>query len=363
MRARSLVATAATCTLALGAVAGATSPAEAKAAPEVTVLAKRLVSPLSVAVDTDGTRYFSQNFAGLLMRQTPGAAPEVVYEAKQGAEVGAVSVAGGIVTFAVSEGDNAKGTVYRMDAEGKVTRLAKLHVAEKQLNPDGKVRYGFRKLDASCADKVTSVPVGYTGVVETHPYATATSGTTTYVADAGANAVFAIDESGEVRAVGPVPAARVVVTKATAKAFDLPRCVVGKPYYFESVPTDVEVGPDGKLYVSSLPGGPEDASLGANGAVFRIKPGNGRAKKVVRGLVSASGLAVAANGDIFVAELFRGRIAKVRAGSTKVRTFAEAVLPSAVEIGGDGAVYATVNSLVGLEPGQKPKGKLVRLGS
>jgi hypothetical protein len=365
MRARSLAAAAAALSLAGTALAttAVAAPSADKAQPETTVLAKKLFSPLSLAVDAEGTRYFSQNFAGLLMRQTPGGKPEVVYQAKKGAEVGAISVDGSVVTFAVSEGDNAKGTVYRMDAEGTVTRVAKLHTAEKALNPDGKVRYGFRNLAASCAKKVKGIPVSYAGVVETHPYATASSGGTTYVADAGANAVFAIDEAGEVSAVGAVPAARVVVSKQAAKAFDLPACVVGKAYYFEAVPTDVEVGPDGKLYVTSLPGGPEDPILGANGAVFKIKPGNGRAKKVVRGLVSASGVAVAENGDLFVAELFSGRIVRVKAGSTKVKTYVEAPLPSAVEIGDDGRMYATVSSLVGLEPGQKPKGQLVQIGS
>lgn len=49
-------------------------------------------------------------------------------------------------------------------------------------------------------------------------------------------------------------------------------CVVGHEYAFEPMPTDVEIGPDGWLYVSSFPGGPEDPSLGARGAIFRINP-------------------------------------------------------------------------------------------
>ena len=56
---------------------------------------------------------------------------------------------------------------------------------------------------------------------------------------------------------------------------EAPACVVGEEYAFEPVPTDVEFGPDGWLYVSSLPGGPEDASLGARGAVFRVNPWTG----------------------------------------------------------------------------------------
>ena len=36
-----------------------------------------------------------------------------------------------------------------------------------------------------------------------------------------------------------------------AAAFGLPDCVVGVTYAFESVPTDVEVGPDGQLKIET----------------------------------------------------------------------------------------------------------------
>lgn len=364
MRARPLVATAAALTLAGATLAGSTSAAgakaaHAKAAPEVAVLAKNLVSPLSVAVDTTGTRYFSQNFAGLLMRQLPGGAPEVVFAGPKKAEVGAVSVDSGTgaVTFAVSQGNNEKGTIYRLSEEG-VVKLAAIHPAEKKLNPDRLVRYGFRSLARSCVDKLPEAfgPASYTGVTETHPYATTTLDGTTYVADAGANAVFSVGAAGKVEAVAAIPAAKATITAAIAAAQKLPRCAIGKKYFFESVPTDIEVGPDGRLYVTSLPGGPEDGSAGALGAVFRVDPATGKVRKVAGGLVSATGLAVAPNGDLYVAELFRGRIAKVRAGSDRVRTFLEVPLPSDVELGPDG-VYAAIKSL----PGKKPKGTLIAI--
>ena len=46
--------------------------ADSAAKPSTQTLAKDLLSPLSLAVSRDGTTYFSQNFAGLLMRQKPG---------------------------------------------------------------------------------------------------------------------------------------------------------------------------------------------------------------------------------------------------------------------------------------------------
>ncbi len=59
------------------------------------------------------------------------------------------------------------------------------------------------------------------------------------------------------------------VTKESAAALELPDCVVGVTYAFEPVPTDVEVGKDGYLYVTTLPGGPESPALGARGSSGR----------------------------------------------------------------------------------------------
>lgn len=43
-------------------------------------------------------------------------------------------------------------------------------------------------------------------------------------------------------------------------------CFVGRTYWFEPVPTDIEVGRGGQLYVPSLLGGPEGDELGARGS-------------------------------------------------------------------------------------------------
>ena len=67
--------------------------------------------------------------------------------------------------------------------------------------------------------------------------------------------------------------------------------------------------------------------------MFSVDPSTGKVKQVAGGLVSAKDLAVAANGDIYVAELFRGRIAKIKPATGKVRRFIELPLPATVEIG------------------------------
>ncbi len=122
----------------------------------------------------------------------------------------------------------------------------------------------------------------------------------------------------------------------------MPDCAVGLTYNFEPVPTDVELGPDGKLYVTVLPGGPESPSLGNRGKVYRVDPSSGATDVVVAGLLTATGLAVAGNGDIYVNELFAGRVNRLRGDALQVFKFR--ALPSDVEVVGE-HVWATVNAL------------------
>jgi glucose/arabinose dehydrogenase len=150
---------------------------------------------------------------------------------------------------------------------------------------------------------------------------------------------------------------KVKITKGAAEANGLPACTVGKKFALEAVPTDIEVGPDGQLYVTSLPGGPEDGSLGLNGRVLKVNPATGQVSTVADGLLSPTGVAVASNGDVYVAQLFKGVISKIKAGKHKARTYLRVPFPAAVEVTPTG-LLATINAL---PMGEKPKGKVVTI--
>ena len=323
------------------------------ARPEV----RGLVTPLSLAVGDEGTVHVSENFAGRLVEVTPDGRRRVVASVRRGGEIGAVSVHEGVVTYAVSRGNNEVGKIRQVRADGTDRGLADLGRHERADNADGDVTYGFSSLSRKCEARLPGYvrPARYAGHVETHPYASTSHDGTVYVADAGANTVVAISEAGDISTLAVVPPAKAKVTKSMARRNGLPRCTVGSRYRFEAVPTDVEVGPDGQLYVTSLPGGPEDGSVGRLGAVYRIDPGTGAIEKVVRGLLSATGLAVADNGDLYVAELFGGRIVRVADGTGEPTTLRRVTLPGDLEIAG-GRLWATTEVLVGAGPGEKPGG-------
>ena len=363
MRTPRLLAAVAVSALAAGALAAVPSAsAEPAAKPTAKTLARHLVGPLSVAVDGDDV-YVTQNFTGVLNRLRPGKDPKVVYSSSAGNEVGGVSVRRGTVVFTETasdaEGNPSDSWLKRIGENGKVKTLARVRAYENAKNPDGAITYGVREITEECAADWPTEELGpptYAGLPDSHPYATYQAAQKVYVADAGMNAVLAVSPSGSIRTVAVTPAVPVEITQELATGMGLPDCVVGLTYYGESVPTDVELGPDGKLYVTTEGGG-----LGEQfplGSVYRIDPKSGKTAKVVGGLMAPTGLAVSPRGSLFIAQLLAGEISKVRPGSHKARTFAPVGLPGDVDIS-DGDVYATIDVLPPEEGA--PNGKVVRL--
>jgi len=312
-----------------------------------TVLARGQAGPLSLDVSPRGTVWYSQNFAGMLMRILPGGEPRMVARTVRGKELGAVSVSKGVVTFATTSPDGRTRLVERR-RNGSIHQVANLSRFERRHNPDADAEYGIPDLDPSCVDEwpvQQAGPPSYTGIVESHPYASVTMRGVRYVADAAGNSIVRVRRNGTVSAAAVLPPQPVEITAEGAEASGLPECAVGHTYSFEPVPTDVERSGHGTLYVTLLPGGPEDPSLGARASVLRVDPSDGSSEVVADGLLSATGLAVARNGDIYVAELFGNRIRRIPAGEDHAVRWRTSTLPGDVEFA-DGRVWATRKVLI-----------------
>jgi hypothetical protein len=318
-----------------------------------TVLARGQVSPLSLDVSPRGAVWYSQNFAGLLMRIRPGGEPKVVASTRNGKELGAVSFSKGRVTFATTGSKGGTALMVRRPG-GAIVKLANLSRYEKRKNPDAGAQYGITTgLDQSCADQWPVDQIGpptYSGIVESHPYATVSMKGKRYVADAAANAILRVRRDGKITTAAVLPPQPVEITAEAAEATGIPACAVGETYAFEPVPTDVERRGQ-MLYVTLLPGGPEDPSLGARASVLRVDPSDGSSDVVADGLLSATGLAIARNGDMYVAELFGNRIRRIPAGMDHAVRWRTSTMPGDVELA-DGRVYATRKVLA--------KGQVVR---
>jgi hypothetical protein len=336
----------------LGGGANAAPPGD----PEV--IAKGVPSPLSLAVAKDGSAYVTANFAGMLWHVAKGQPPQVLYTAKEkGAEVAGVSRSGSTVTFAVS----GKNKVVKQMVNGaKPTKLADVGKYEATKNPDAGVTYGLQGATADCAAQWPVKDLGpatYTGIVDSHPYSTYTTDKGVYVGEAAGNDILWVRNDGKIKTVALLPPTPITITAEAAQGMGIPACAVGLDYWFEPVPTDVELGNDGWLYVSSLPGGPEDGSLGPLGRVYKVNPKSGKVKLVADGFMSTVDVAVASNGDVYVAELFPGTIKKIKAGSSKAKPFAQLTQVGAIELS-KGYLYATDNALIGQK---NPKGMVVRM--
>ena len=314
------------------------------------VVVDGLVSALSTAVADDGTVYASQNFASLITKVAPAGEPEVIFADEGHREIGALSVDGDVLTFsATSMGGTPSAKVYTLSPEGQ-TRIANTWAFERANNPDGDRTYGIKGLSKSCTSDiprdVRPFVVAHPGVTESHPYATALSGDTTYVADAAANAIFAVDGGG-ISTLALLPAVKVEVTRKLRRHLGLPKCTQGKTFKGEPVPTDVEVGPDGNLYVTTLGGG-----LGESmplGAVYRVTTPAGAVSKLTDGLMSPTGIAISPTGTAYVSMLFPGIVLEIPLGG-EPGTFAELPFPGDVEVEGD-SVYVTRTGLTDPDEG------------
>jgi hypothetical protein len=345
--------------------------------------AEGLATPLSLAVDAEESILVTQNFAGLLSRVHDDGTTTTLYQGKEGWDVGGVEMRHGITYFVESIGagvgipENLQGHLKSIDEDGDVRTIADLARYERKHNPDGDQHYGFSDdVSDKCLEGWPEFPPArYKGTVDSHPYGVAVKGGKAYVADAGANAILEVDlESGDISTLAVLPPRPVKIQAETLVPVDMegntmpvPECVVGEKYAFEFVPTDVEFGPDGRLYVTSLPGGPEDPSLGARGAVFRVDPWDGDVHLWADDILTPTGLAIADNGDIYVASLFGGNILKLSCWGDHRSEFVTVNQPAAVEFQA-GHLFATVDALSGAPagPGAAPpaeqfNGKVVRI--
>lgn len=332
---------------------------------KTTTLADGLLSPLRLALGAGKSVDVAQSFGGTVDRiRSDGSIQQL--DAMPGYSSGSVSRFGGTTyyTMTVGAGEGVpeanESLLKSIDKRGKIRTITDIAEYERSANPDGGTIYGFRDLDEEClAAQVNLGPFArYPGAQDSNPYATVALGGYVLVADAGANAIFKVDRKGKVSTVAVLPAIPLEITEERAAALGVDPCAVGSTYYLEPVPTDIEFGWNGKLYVTSLPGGPEDPSLGALGSVFAVNLWKGTSAQVAAGLVSPTGVAVDRRGNLYVAELFANRISVIPRGSSTAQPLLEATLPGEVELRGS-TLYATTDVLPG--EGTPPDGKVIKV--
>ena len=190
-----------------------------------------------------------------------------------------------------------------------------------QVQPSG--RWHF---DADISDfERANNPAG--GPVDSNPYGVLVLSGDKYVTDAGGNALLRVAANGNVSLVATLPTA---------------------PNGAEPVPTEVERGPDGALYVSLLTGVPFTA--GAAG-VYKIVDGN--AQLAQGGFKTVIDFTFGPDGSMYVLENatsptgFGGPGRLTRVAPDGARTVITTALnrPTSVLVGDDGAIYVSNNGV------------------
>lgn len=360
----------------IGAVAlVATSAMPASAGDEV--VADNLVSPLGFAVGDDGTLYVAEAFAGLLTKiETDGTRTELASAPPGSGTAGVALSPKGHAFYTLTlppevgtPPETALAVAYR---NGGHKRLASLSDYEAANNPDAGNEYGIIK-DGKCYNRLTryekqiGMPVRYKGQIESNPYAVAwQSPSNLLVADAAGNDILRV-RNGRVSTVAVLPPIAQELDKPTVRQVmrqinrklenkgkdPLPKnyfdSCIGEKYASNPVPTDVEIGPDGNLYVSTLPGFPE---LPGYARIFKVDPSTGAYSTAAKGLTGATDLAVAHDGTMYVTELFAYQVSTINPGDKTASSSTFVECPTAVEIGHGGDVYVAHNGVCDDTPGE-----------
>ncbi len=307
MRLHLLVAATVTTSLALLAPAQTASAGH----PRVTPLTTDVGAPFNLAVSSEGL-YVADGFPGIVSRLTDGTLTPVVTDAPGTA---GVDKHGGYLAYTTTVSDpqtdvTTASALHIMGPGGTV--VADTLAYENAQNPDQVNTYGI-KHPTQCQLDGLGPYAQYAGALDSHPYSVTAWKDKWVVAEAAGNDLLLVDKAGNISTLAVLPPQPAVITADFAKSNGLdPKCFAGVTYGFEPVPTDVEVGRNGMLFVTTLPGGAEGPELGARGSVYRVNPWTGHVTRLATGFLGATNLAIGPRGRIYVAELFGGRISYVR---------------------------------------------------
>jgi hypothetical protein len=326
----------------------------ASAAPKITTISKNYPSPVQIALGGT-TRLIAQR--NRLYRM--GTTHPVIVNGPTGGDIHGVAFGPDAKSYAyTSTSAHHADTRLTIVTPGKPTVRASLSTFEKKKNPDASVTYGVPKPSACVKAAFKALdggPANYKGKVDSHPYSVAASGSTWYVVDAAGNDVLRVSAAGVVSRVATLPVQPFTFTSRLVTGLGMPTCMVGVRYNAEPVPTDVEVGPDGMLYVTTLPG---LYDLGQTGSLYRVNPKTGAMTRIGTGFAGAVNVAVTSTGVVYVAESLRGTVSLVRSG--KRTTLVS--LPNVTGIEAFGAsLYATqlAPEVNGIRSGP---GRVVKIG-
>jgi sugar lactone lactonase YvrE len=267
--------------------------------PGISVLAGGFVNPAHVSFGPHGTLFVADMATGSVTRIMLRTGAQKVVGTGLGLSAG-VDVDGAGRIFATSvlgdpETEAAPARLVRIGQHGHITVKADLLAWELKHNPDGQ---------SQAVDSLSN------------PYGVLALPHRVIVADAGANDLIEVRSDGRLRTLTVFP------NFTDGECATRPENTPGT-FGCDAVPTDVEMGPDGYLYVSGL-------GAFAQGHIYKV---NARTGKIVRtwgGLPPLTGLAIGRDGTIYAASFVSDTVLRIRHGDVDVATVPA---PTDIELG------------------------------
>lgn len=291
-----------------------------------------LVAPFSIAVD--GHRVLiADGGTGVLGQLKPDGSIDPIVSGVPG--LAGVAVRGARIAYGstVQEGPEEEAPIIESGLNIRSPRgatiYADLHAYEYAHNPDGSNVYGITDPD-SCAQGTS-----YSGLLDSHVYNVIPWRGDWLVADAGANAIMRVTDTGRISTFAVLPPVEIEITPMIAGMLGLEPCAIGDTGYVEPVPTGIAIGRRGEIYVSTLPGFP--GMVTSQGALWRVDPHTRKATQVASGFSMPTSIAVSGK-SIYVAEYDGGEVSVVRDG--RVAQFAALPGVLSVATGPNGTVWA-----------------------
>jgi hypothetical protein len=195
--------------LALGVGLTGLTAAPAAAGTVSEPIAEGLVTPLGLAVGSDGTFYVAEAFANTLTKIDRRGNRSTV-DTPTGSTAGVDALGRGTLVYTVTgfpetELEPPDTFLHRVTPAGKPRVVASPSAHEEQ-NPDSVNAYGFTGLDQTCLDQIPPfVPPPYQGIVESNPYSVAIVPGAWVVADAAANTIITVRPNGRMATLAVLP--------------------------------------------------------------------------------------------------------------------------------------------------------------
>jgi CBS domain-containing protein len=182
---------------------------------------------------------------------------------------------------------------------------------------------------------------------DANPYGILAAGRSSWVVDAGSNTLDRVNANGHVRVVRFIP----------------------NPPASDAVPTCIDRGPDGALYIGELTGG---GNAPGSSTVWRYDPRHKRLTKWATGLTAVTGCGFGKHGRFYATEFSTGgldqaapgtgAVVLVPAHSTKPTTIVGGLnFPGGFAAGRDGSLYVSDWSIAPSNTGGGPTGSVIRI--